>query len=291
MAHMLRLAIINRYEPDGWKCTDFPPGPGETPVGGGVFIKQRCEKAMPEKTLTVETRFLRKPGQAGEFQHGRSDLRPVRELDPLRDHGPDLPQVVTVGAIRSRDLPFAIELWRVGFHWMVIAGLVPATPIRRHGRATYRGRRDKPGDDEGWVRPINSKLSIQVHAMKTTLHRRRFRHRGLGLRVAGARDLLVLQHPDEDAVGDGARQVRLSRELHHRRERRRGEQRRHRRDRRRGDRAHQAQGLLTAPRDSRSDHDGFAAGPRNAGRGRRHVRRRRIGRGRLRRARRTKSDA
>jgi hypothetical protein len=65
MAHMLRLAIINRYEPDGWNCTDFPPGPGETPVGGGVFIKQRCEKEMPGKTLTVETHFLRKPGQAG----------------------------------------------------------------------------------------------------------------------------------------------------------------------------------------------------------------------------------
>jgi len=31
MAHMLRLAIINRYEPDGWNCTDLPPAPGETP--------------------------------------------------------------------------------------------------------------------------------------------------------------------------------------------------------------------------------------------------------------------
>ena len=28
MAHMLRLAIINRYEPDGWTCTDFPSGAG-----------------------------------------------------------------------------------------------------------------------------------------------------------------------------------------------------------------------------------------------------------------------
>jgi hypothetical protein len=64
MAHMLRLAIINRYEPDGWNCTDMPPAPGETPVGGGVFIKQRCEKSLPDKTLTVEARFLRKPGQA-----------------------------------------------------------------------------------------------------------------------------------------------------------------------------------------------------------------------------------
>jgi hypothetical protein len=65
MAHMLRLAIINRYEPENWNCTDFPPAPGETPVGGGVFIKQSCEKALPGKTLTVETHFLRKPGQAG----------------------------------------------------------------------------------------------------------------------------------------------------------------------------------------------------------------------------------
>jgi len=63
MAHMLRLAVINRYEPSGWTCTDFPPAAGETPVGG-VFIKQRCEKAAPERHLMVETHFLRKPGQS-----------------------------------------------------------------------------------------------------------------------------------------------------------------------------------------------------------------------------------
>jgi hypothetical protein len=64
MAHLLRLAIINHYDPDGWNCTDFPPAAGETPVGGGIFIKQNCEKKLPEKTLTVEARFLRKPGQS-----------------------------------------------------------------------------------------------------------------------------------------------------------------------------------------------------------------------------------
>jgi hypothetical protein len=68
MAHLLRLAIINRYAPDGWACTDSPAAPGETPVGG-VFIKQRCEKATPERHLSVEARFLRKPGQ--------SDIDPV----------------------------------------------------------------------------------------------------------------------------------------------------------------------------------------------------------------------
>ncbi len=64
MAHMLRLAVINRYDPDGWTCTDFPPAPGETPVGGGVFIKQRCEKHTAERDLMVEAHFLRKPGQS-----------------------------------------------------------------------------------------------------------------------------------------------------------------------------------------------------------------------------------
>jgi hypothetical protein len=63
MAHMLRLAIINRYDPEGWDCTDLPPAAGETPVGGGVFIKQRCEKHTPERDLFLEAHFLRKPGQ------------------------------------------------------------------------------------------------------------------------------------------------------------------------------------------------------------------------------------
>jgi hypothetical protein len=63
MAHLLRLAVINRYGPGGWACTDAPPADGETPVGG-VFIKQRCEKVTPERRLTVDTHFLRKAGQS-----------------------------------------------------------------------------------------------------------------------------------------------------------------------------------------------------------------------------------
>jgi hypothetical protein len=62
MAHLLGVAVINRYGADGWNCTDLPPAEGESAVGG-VFIKQRCDKAMPERTLTEETHFLRKPGQ------------------------------------------------------------------------------------------------------------------------------------------------------------------------------------------------------------------------------------
>jgi hypothetical protein len=76
MAHLLRIAIINRYEPSGWSCTDFPATPGETPVGG-IFLKQRCEKVTPARHLMVEARFLRKPGQSeidqatGEYTQGQ----------------------------------------------------------------------------------------------------------------------------------------------------------------------------------------------------------------------------
>jgi hypothetical protein len=62
MAHLLGVAVINRYGSDGWHCTDLPPAEGESAVGG-VFNKQHCEKATPERILTVETHFLRKPGQ------------------------------------------------------------------------------------------------------------------------------------------------------------------------------------------------------------------------------------
>jgi hypothetical protein len=63
MAHLLRLAVINRYEPEGWTCTDLPPAAGETPVGG-ILMKRRCEKLTPERHLMVEAHLLRKPGQS-----------------------------------------------------------------------------------------------------------------------------------------------------------------------------------------------------------------------------------
>jgi hypothetical protein len=76
MAHLLRLAVINRYGAAGWTCTDVPAAEGETPVGG-VFLKQRCTKLTAERHLTVEAHFLRKPGQSeidpatGEYTSGQ----------------------------------------------------------------------------------------------------------------------------------------------------------------------------------------------------------------------------
>ena len=65
MAHMLRLAVINRYGVDGWTCIDLPRAAGESEVGGGVFVKSRCEKHEAGRDLFVEAHFLRKAGQSG----------------------------------------------------------------------------------------------------------------------------------------------------------------------------------------------------------------------------------
>jgi hypothetical protein len=62
MAHLLGVAVMSHYGRAGWTCTDLAPAQGETPVGG-IFIKSRCEKSASGKALTVETHFLRKPGQ------------------------------------------------------------------------------------------------------------------------------------------------------------------------------------------------------------------------------------
>ncbi len=76
MAHTLRRAVIERYEPDGWTCTDFPAAAGETAVGG-FFLKQRCEKREPARHLVIEARMMRKPGQydvepaTGEYRPGQ----------------------------------------------------------------------------------------------------------------------------------------------------------------------------------------------------------------------------
>jgi hypothetical protein len=88
MAHLLRMAAINRYGPAGWTCVDQPPADGETPVGG-IFIKQQCHKATAERDLTVETHFFRKPGQSGtdpatgEYRAGQYESwTRVELLDP-----------------------------------------------------------------------------------------------------------------------------------------------------------------------------------------------------------------
>ena len=71
MAHLLRLAVMERYGSAGWECEDFPLAEGETPVGG-VSVKQRCRKQNDARAITVQAQFLRRPGQA--------DIDPVTKV-------------------------------------------------------------------------------------------------------------------------------------------------------------------------------------------------------------------
>lgn len=73
MAHILRRAVMERYGLDGWTCTDPPAAEGETPVGG-FFLKQRCDKHEPGRTLMLEARMLRKSGQ-GDLDPATAEYR------------------------------------------------------------------------------------------------------------------------------------------------------------------------------------------------------------------------
>ena len=68
-AYTLSNFFKARYGSEGWTCTDTPPAPGETPVGT-LYIHQRCSKLTKDNLRAMlETRFLRRPGQA-EFSGG-----------------------------------------------------------------------------------------------------------------------------------------------------------------------------------------------------------------------------
>jgi hypothetical protein len=63
-AYTLSNFLKARYGSDGWHCSDTLPGPGETPVGT-VYVNRRCTKlAKGDVRALLETRFLRKAGQA-----------------------------------------------------------------------------------------------------------------------------------------------------------------------------------------------------------------------------------
>ena len=67
-AYLLRNFLNSRLGRDGWQCQDLAAEEGETAVTG-VFIKQHCEKLTPERHMTLDARFLRKPGQSQYDPH------------------------------------------------------------------------------------------------------------------------------------------------------------------------------------------------------------------------------
>jgi hypothetical protein len=70
-AYTLSNFFRARYGSGGWDCVDNPAAPGETPVGT-LYINQRCTKLVKgDMRAVLETRFLRKPGQAEFSSSGK----------------------------------------------------------------------------------------------------------------------------------------------------------------------------------------------------------------------------
>ena len=90
-AYTLSNFLKARYGNDRWDCRDTPPAPGETPVGT-LYINRRCTTLTKDNMRAfLETRFLRKPGQAEFSGSGKltvGQFESSTRLDLLR---PDVP--------------------------------------------------------------------------------------------------------------------------------------------------------------------------------------------------------
>jgi hypothetical protein len=90
-AYTLTNFLKARYGSEGWNCADTPPAPGETPVGN-LYINQRCSKlAGREVRVVLETKFLRKPGQAEFSSSGKLTVGQFESSTRLELLRPDVP--------------------------------------------------------------------------------------------------------------------------------------------------------------------------------------------------------
>jgi len=89
-AYTLTNFFKARYGSEGWNCTDTPPAPGETPVGS-LYINQRCTKlANGDMRVVLETRFLRRPGQAEFSSSGKLTVGQFESSTRLELSRPDV---------------------------------------------------------------------------------------------------------------------------------------------------------------------------------------------------------
>ena len=80
-----------RYGSEGWNCADTPPAPGETPVGN-LYINQRWTKlANGGMRVVLETKFLRRPGQAEFSSSGKLTVGQFESSTRLELLRPDVP--------------------------------------------------------------------------------------------------------------------------------------------------------------------------------------------------------
>ena len=90
-AYTLTNFFKARYGNDGWDCVDTPPAPGESPVGT-LYINRRCTKLVKgDMRAVLETRFLRKPGQAEFSGSGKLTVGQFESSSRLELLRPDIP--------------------------------------------------------------------------------------------------------------------------------------------------------------------------------------------------------
>ncbi len=90
-AYTLSNFFKARYGSDGWDCSDNSLAPGETAVGT-LYINRRCTKlAKDDMRSVLETRFLRKPGQAEFSGSGKLTVGQFESSTRLELFRPDVP--------------------------------------------------------------------------------------------------------------------------------------------------------------------------------------------------------
>jgi hypothetical protein len=90
-AYTLTNFFKARYGGDGWDCADVPRAAGENPVGT-LYINQRCAKLVKgDMRAVLETRFLRKPGQAEFSGSGKLTVGQFESSTRLELLRPDVP--------------------------------------------------------------------------------------------------------------------------------------------------------------------------------------------------------
>jgi hypothetical protein len=89
-AYTLTNFFKARYGSDGWDCAETHPAPGETPVGT-LYINRRCTKLVSgDMRAALETRFLRKSGQAEFSGSGKLTVGQFESSTRLELFRPDL---------------------------------------------------------------------------------------------------------------------------------------------------------------------------------------------------------
>ena len=88
-AYTLTNFLKARYGSEGWNCTDTPAAPGETPVGS-LYINQRCSKLAGNMRVVLETKFLRRPGQAEFSSSGKLTVGQFESSTRLELFRPDV---------------------------------------------------------------------------------------------------------------------------------------------------------------------------------------------------------